>query len=578
MKNYLFLDRAEDFGVEKLKNYVVNQLRITRNTFKDPVIALVSVGMILSLFVFVVWPLLEVVKQSLIGNDGTFSFQAYRNIITMGETYKALTNTLFLAVVVSVLATCIGFLFAYCSSHLKMRGKKLFNLMALLPMVSPPFSVALSIIMLFGSRGLITYGLLGWQDTNIYGLKGLIFVQTISYFPVAFLLLAGMLRSIDPSIEDAARDLGSSKWRTFKTVTVPLVRPGIANAFLLVFIKSVADFANPMAIGGNFSTLATQIYLQAIGSYDIQGGAAIAVVLLDIAIILFILSKYWVEKKTYVTVLGKASRERTMISDKSVVYPVAGFCFLITAVVLSIYILIPIASFIKMWGVDYGLTLDHYRYAYDVGLDAIRDTTLLSIIATPIAGILGMIVAYLVVRKNFIGRGFINFSSLLSIAVPGTVIGIGYILTFNTPPIQITGTAMILIAAFVIRSLPIGIRAGVSSLQQIDPGIEEAAADLGSNATRVFTTVTLPLIKSAFFGGLVYSFIRSMTSISAVIFLVSANYSLLTVLILDQVEDNQFGVASAFSTILIVIVYVAIILIKILLSRLGSSKETMENI
>ena len=427
--------------------------------------------------------------------------------------------------------------------------------------------------MLFGSRGLVTYSLLGWSNTNIYGLKGLIFVQTISYFPIAFLLLAGMLQSIDPSIEDAARDLGSSKWRTFSSVTIPLVRPGIANAFLLVFIKSVADFANPMAIGGNFSTLATQVYLQAIGSYDVQGGAAVAVVLLDIAIILFILSKYWIEKKTYITVTGKASRERTMIDDPQIVGLVGGFCFLVTAIVLAIYILIPIASFIKMWGVDYSFTTAHYKYALEVGMDAIKDTTLLSIIATPIAGILGMIIAYLVVRKKFIGRGFINFSSLLSIAVPGTVIGIGYILTFNEPPVQLTGTAAILIAAFVIRALPIGIRAGESSLQQIDPSIEEAAADLGSNASRVFTTVTLPLIKSAFFGGLIYSFIRSMTSISAVIFLVSANYSLLTVLILDQVEDNQFGVASAFSTILILIVYVAIVVIKLMLNRLGSNPQ-----
>lgn len=559
--------------MSKLTAYVSNQIKITRNTFRDPIIATVSVGMILALFIFVVWPLLEVVKQSFVDLDGHVSLSAYANIFTMSETYQALVNTLFLAVIVGVLATCIGFLFAYCSSHLAIRGKKLFNLMALLPMVSPPFSVALSIIMLFGSRGLVTYELLGWHGTNIYGLKGLIFVQTISYFPIAFLLLAGMLKSIDPSIEDAARDLGSSKWRTFRTVTVPLVRPGIANAFLLVFIKSVADFANPMAIGGNFSTLATQVYLQAIGSYDVQGGAAVAVVLLDIAILLFILSKYWIEKKTYITVSGKASRERTMIDDPQIVGLVGGFCFLVTAMVLAIYVLIPIASFIKMWGVDYSFTMAHYRYAWDVGFNAIRDTTLLSIIATPIAGILGMIVAYLVVRKKFIGRGFINFASLLSIAVPGTVIGIGYILTFNEPPIPITGTAAILIAAFVIRALPIGIRAGESSLQQIDPAIEEAAADLGSNAGRAFTTVTLPLIKSAFFGGLIYSFIRSMTSISAVIFLVSANYSLLTVLILDQVEDNQFGVASAFSTILIIIVYIAILLIRLLLNRLGSTHK-----
>lgn len=553
--------------------YISNQIKQTKNTFRDPIIATVAIGMILALFIFVVWPLLEVVKQSFIDIDGNFSFTAYTNIFTQGETYKAFVNTIFLAVIVGCTATTIGFLFAYCSSHLAIKGKKIFNLMALLPMVSPPFSVALSIIMLFGARGLITHTLLGWNNTNIYGLKGLIFVQTISYFPIAFLLLAGMLRSIDPSIEDAARDLGSSKWRTFSTVTIPLVRPGIANAFLLVFIKSVADFANPMAIGGNYSTLATQVYLQAIGSYDVQGGAAVAVVLLDIAMILFIISKYWVEKKTYITVTGKAARERTLIDDPQTIGIIGGFCFVVAAIVILIYALIPIASLIKMWGVDYSFTTEHYVYAWEVGKDAILDTTMLSIIATPIAGILGMVIAFLVVRKKFLGRGFINFSSLLSIAVPGTVIGIGYILTFNEPPIAITGTAFILIAAFVIRSLPIGIRAGESSLQQIDPAIEEAAADLGSNASRVFTTVTLPLIKSAFFGGLTYSFIRSMTSISAVIFLVSANYSLMTVIVLDQVEDSQFGVASAFSTILIVIVYAAIIGIKLLLNRMGSNPD-----
>lgn len=557
----------------RLKNYWNNSFQETKTSFREPVIAFVAVITIVLLFIFSVLPLLEILKQSLIDTQGKVSIQAYVNVFRMSETYKALCNTLMLAVVVGVLATGIGFLFAYCTSHLDIKGKRLFSLMAMMPMVSPPFSVALSIIMLFGSRGLVTYNLLGWTNTNIYGLKGLIFVQTISYFPIAFLLLAGMLRSIDPSIEEAARDLGSSKWRVFTTITVPLVRPGIANAFLLVFIKSVADFANPMAIGGNFSTLATQVYLQAIGSYDIQGGAAIAVILLDIAMLLFIISKYWVEKKTYITVLGKSSRERTMMKERSIVFPVAGFCFIITLIVIAIYVLIPVASFIKMWGVDYSFTFEHYKYAFSVGGRAIKDTTFLAIIATPISGILGMIIAYLVVRKRFIGRTFINFASLLSIAVPGTVIGIGYILTFNEYPLLLTGTAAILVAAFIIRSLPIGIRAGVSSLQQIDPGIEEAAADLGSSSGRVFTTITLPLIKDAFFSGLVYSFIRSMTSISAVIFLVSAKYSLLTVLVLDQVEDNRFGVASAFSTILIVIVYLAIFVIQRIINRFGSRKS-----
>ncbi len=562
--------------MSSIARYISNQFKVTRNTFRDPVVAFVAVATIITLFIFIILPMVEVLKQSLLSNSGEYTLSAYREIFSTRENFKALNNTLLLAVIVSTLATIIGFFFAYCTSHLAIKGKGVFALMAMLPMVSPPFSVALSMIMLFGSRGLITYTLLGMRDTNIYGLYGLIFVQTISFFPIAYLLLAGMLKSIDPSIEDASRDLGSSKWRTFKTVTFPLVLPGIANAFLLVFIKSVADFSNPMAIGGNYVTLATQIYLQAIGSYDMQGGAAVAVLLLNIVIVLFIISKYWLEKKVYVTITGKSSRERNMTTERHIVWPIAGSCFLITGMVLCIYILIPIASFIKTWGLNYSFTLDHYRYAINVGERAIVDTTWLSILATPLAGIFGMVIAFLIVRKKFIGNGFINFASLLSIAVPGTVIGIGYILTFNTPPIAITGTATILIAAFLVRALPIGIRAGVSSLQQIDPSIEEAAADLGSNATKVFTSVTLPLIKNAFFSGLVYAFIRSMTSISAVIFLVSANYSLLTILILDQVEEAKFGVASAFSTILILIVYLAIWIINLLLKRLGVSQTDIK--
>ena len=331
-----------------------------------------------------------------------------------------------------------------------------------------------------------------------------------------------------------------------------------------------------MAIGGNFATLATQIYIQSIGNYDVQGGAAVAVLLLDLSMLLFIVSKYWVEKKVYVTVTGKASRERVPIDEKIVVWPIAGTCYAIATIVLSLYILIPIGSFIKLWGINYSLTLDHYRYAFGVGSKAIFDTTWLSFIATPVTGLLGMIIAFLVVRKRFIGKGFINFASLLSIAVPGTVIGVGYILAFNTPPIVLTGTATLLVVAFVVRSLPIGIRAGVASLQQIDPAIEEAAADLGASSRQIFFKITLPLIKTAFFSGLIYTFIRSMTSISAVIFLITAKYNLITIAVLDQVESAKFGVASAFSTILILIVYVAIFITNHLLSRMGAGSKKIE--
>ena len=211
-----------------------------------------------------------------------------------------------------------------------------------------------------------------------------------------------------------------------------------------------------------------------------------------------------------------------------------------------------------------------------MGKKAIIDTTIFSAISAPITGILGMIIAYLIVRKRFLGRSFIDFTSVVGIAVPGTVIGIGYILAFNSPPIVLTGTAAIIIIAFIARTIPMGIKSGVNTLQQIDPSIEEAAQGLGANSFKVFTTITLPMIKPAFLGGLIYSFIKSMTALSAVIFLISARFRLLTIVVLDQVEVGRFGTASAFSTILIIIVYIAILIMYKAVGLLGVSKDNIK--
>ena len=542
----------------------------------DPLLAFTIIFTMVSLVVFAVIPLVKVLIQSFISYEGTVSFDAYLRAFTSEENFKALSHSLTLGAASGILSTAIGFLFAYSAAYVHMRWKRLFNLIAMLPIVSPPFAIALSIILLFGSRGLISYTLLGLQDVNIYGFRGLLFAQTLSYFPIAYLLLNGVLGSIDPSIEEAARNMGASRGKTFLHVTLPLCLPGIANAFLLVFIKSVADFGNPITIGGNYQTLATQIYYQAIGNYDMQGGAAVAILLLLISIGLFALSKLWVEKKTFVTITGKAARGRVLIDEKHIAAPINVGCYLISAIVIGLYILIPLVSFVKLWGINYTFTLEHYRYAFGIGMKSLRDSTLMAALATPVTGILAMVIAFLTVRKRFVGRKAMELISMLGMTVPGTVMGIGYVLSFNTPPLVLTGTMLIIVLSYVFRYLPVGVQSGVTSLKQIDPSIEEAAADLGANSFTTFTTVTLPLIKTAFFGGLVYTFVKSMTSISAVIFLVSARYKLLTVSILDQVDSGKFGVASALSTMLIVVVYIAIAILYRLIRLLGVNKKDIK--
>ena len=536
---------------------------------RDPMLLGAIVVVILSLVIFILWPLVEVLQEGFFDMDNRLTLKYYREVFRQSENMRILTNTIGLGLFVSVISTIIGFLFAYADAFIRLSGKKIFNILAILPIISPPFALAMSFIMLFGQRGFVTHSLLGIPDANVYGFFGLAIVQILTFFPVAYLVLAGLMRQIDPAYEEAARNLGASRFGTFKTVLLPLLMPGVANSFLLVFIQSVADFGNAMVIGGNFTTLAVKTYLQAMGNYDIKGGTALATVQLTISILMFVVQKYWLGGRSYVTVTGKPSRQRELVDDRAERWLIGVPCFLISAFIFILYILIPVGSFVKLWGIDYTPTLRHYEYIFDLGMKPIIDTTILSLISMPITGLLGMIIAFLIVRKRFPGRQWVEFTSLLSMAIPGTVIGMGYVLAYNKPPLVLTGTAAIIVLSFVFRSMPVGIRAGMASLQQIDPAIEEAAQDMGANTFKVFTSVTIPLIKSAFFSGLLYSFVRSMTAVSAVIFLVSASYNLLTVSIMSQVDVGRIGVAAAYSTVLIVIVLVVTGILKLLLGRLG---------
>ncbi|WP_152655792.1 iron ABC transporter permease [Oceanobacillus sp. CFH 90083] len=550
-----------------------------RNLFKQPLLLLLVVLVMLTLIIFIAYPMFQIFLSSFLSN-GEFDWQGYQRVFAGGQLTSALTNSLVLAIIVSILSTAIAYFFAYTFAYIDVPFKKLFNGIAILPVISPPFVIALSAILLFGRGGFISETLLGIENANIYGLHGLILVQTLTYFPVAFLVLAGLLRSISPALEEASDNLGSTKWQTFKKVTLPLSVPGIGNAFLLVFIQSMADFGNPMTIGGDYNTVAREIYMQAVGSYNMQAGAALAMVLLTVTVILYAVQKFWVGKKSYVTVTGKPTSARKMVSTGVFRRIMIGICYGLSATVILFYILVPIGSFIQLWGVNYSFTLDHYSYVFSIGQKAVLDTLQLSIIATPIGGLFAMILAFLIVRKRFAGKKLMEGISMLSIAIPGTVIGISYILAFNQAPLAITGTALIIIAAFIVRAMPVGIRSGITSLQQIDPSIEEAATNLGASGSKTFFSIVLPLIRPAFFSSLVYTFVKSMTAMSAVIFLVSARYNLITASILAQVESGRIGVASAYCTLLIILMIIAMLILNGLTAlftgkwKLGKDKQT----
>ena len=553
----------------------------------DPVMVTTIVVLIAFLTLFILYPLAILLVDSIYGKETGLTLSVFQRIFAMKNFRSAISNTLKVGLTVGILSTVIGLLFAYVEVYVKVRTKfmgGLFQVVSMLPVVSPPFVLSLSMIMLFGKAGIITRFLLHIYDNSVYGFGGITVVQTLTFFPVCYMMLKGLLKNIDPSLEEAARDMGASRFKVFTSVTLPLILPGLGNAFLVTFIESIADFANPMIIGGSYDTLATTIYLQITGAYDKQGAAAMAVVLLSITLLMYLVQKYVLEKKTAATLTGKASRARMLIEDRSVTLPLTVLCSMIALFVIMMYICVPFGALFKTWGYDFHLTTKWFVQVFKKykGLKAFKDSFLLSLAAAPITALLSMIISYLVVKRDFKAKGFIEFVSMLAMAVPGTVLGIGYIRgfvkgVFGTGFLAgLYGSAAILIIVFVIRSLPTGTRSGISALRQIDKSIEESAYDMGAGSFKVFMTVTLPLIKDSFLSGLVTAFVRSITAISAIILLVTPEFLLITVQINEFAEKGAYGVACAFATILIVITYGSVLLMNLFIKFFGTSRKIKE--
>lgn len=553
----------------------------------DPIMVTTIVVLIAFLTLFILYPLAILLVDSVYAAETGLTMSVFQRIFQMPSFRKAITNTLKVGMTVGVLSTVIGLLFAYVEVYVKLRTKftaRLFQVVSMLPVVSPPFVLSLSVIMLFGKAGIITRYLLKIYDNSVYGFGGITVVQTLTFFPVCYMMLKGLLKNIDPSLEEAARDMGASRLKVFTSVTLPLILPGMGNAFLVTFIESIADFANPMIIGGSYDTLATTIYLQITGAYDKQGAAAMAVVLLSITMLMYLVQKYVLEKKTAATLTGKASRGRMLIEDKSVTIPLTVLCSLVALFVILMYICVPFGACFNTWGYDFTLTTKWFVRVFEKykGFQAFRDSFLLSLAAAPITALLSMIISYLVVKRKFKAKGFIEFVSMLAMAVPGTVLGVGYIRgfvngVFGTGFLAgIYGSAAILIIVFIVRSLPTGTRSGISALRQIDKSIEESAYDMGADSFQVFMTVTLPLIKDSFLSGLVTAFVRSITAISAIILLVTPQFLLITVQINEFAEKGSYGIACAFATILIAITYGSVLLMNLVIKYFGTSRKLKE--
>jgi iron(III) transport system permease protein len=540
---------------------------------RDPITGYAVIFLFAVAIVFVAYPLFESLRLTFI-EGGVFSLAIWKR--TFSPQYLvSLWGSIKLGIFTASVSTVIGFVFAFLTERTGAGGKKLIGTLATMPVISPPFSLTLSIILLFGNNGLITHQLLGINTFSVYGLGGLVLVQTIGMFPIAYMTLSGVLASIDSTVEDAALDLRASRLRTFLTITLPLSLPGLLSAWLLVFTNSLADFANPLLLAGSYRVLSVEAYIEVTGRSNLGGGASLSLLLLLPTLTAFFAQRYWVNKKSVVTVTGKPSTRLAELTTRSVRIILTVFVWLCLAFIIGLYGTIVAGCFVKNWGIDYSFTLANIGEALSRGGQAIANTVTLSVIATPFAGLIAMAAALIVVRRTFIGKRVLEVLLMTPFAVPGTLLGISYILAFNKPPLLLVGTAAIIVINYIIRELPVGLETGAASLRQIDPSIEEAAQDLGADMSKVFTSIVLPLIRPAFLTSMSYTFVRSMTAVSAVIFLISARWYHLTVQIYNFSENLRFGLASVLSTVLIIIVLGAFGLMQLLVRDRGLTEKSI---
>jgi iron(III) transport system permease protein len=543
-----------------------------------------------SILLFTAWPILRILAQAFQDADGGFMPALLVERLAAAKIWSlrclsgggrcgVAWNTLFLALCCGAGTTALGLAFALIATRTGFRFKRTLRVLTVLPIVTPPFVIGLALILVFGRSGLMNQ-LLDWafavpQTRWIYGFQGVLLAQLFAFTPVAFLVLIGVVEGVSPTLEEASQTLRADRWATFTTVSLPLMRPGLANAFLVGFIESIADFGNPIVLGGDYGVLSTEIYFAVVGAQlDYGRAAALALLLLVFALGAFFLQRSIVGSRSYATISGKGdSGLPTPLPDRArraaqwIALPWAAFTFLLYGFAF-------VGGLVKVWGRDYTPTLDHYVKAFAIertadGLiwsgaawNSFWTTLTLAAIAAPLTAVLGLIAAWLLVRQRFAGRGALEFATMLSFAVPGTVIGVAYVFAFNVPPFEITGTALIIVLCFVFRNMPVGVRAGMAAMSQIDRSLDEASATLRGRAPQTLAYVVLPLLRPAIVGALVYGFVRAVTTVSAVVFLVTAEYELATTYIILRVINGDYGLAIAYSCALIVLMLAVILLIQ----------------
>lgn len=519
---------------------------------------------LIALSIFVLYPLLMVIFRSFDTGEG-IGLGVYTRLFSNPGLARTVWSSLGVAIFSSIIATLLGLCIAIVVFKTNLPLRKFFSIAAVLPLIIPGFVATLAFIFLFGRNGVISYQWLG-LNLDIYSWKSVLFVQAIDFTTISFLLISAVLTTLDSQVEDAARNLGATEWRVFTTVTLPLVRPGIIASLILIFMRSMADFGTPLLLGGKFNTLASASYTQLIGRYDMPMASALNVLLLVACLIAFWL--YLRAQKSQVAIRSRYTMERKNLDLPAPVrYILWGISLLFSIYILMIIISVFLAAFTKHLGTNYAFTLEYFNMLPRRSLNSIVNTIIFATGTAISMSFLGIVIAYLFTRIKFIGRSILESIVTLPFAVPGTLLGVGYILAFNRTPLILTGTWIIVFSLVLIRELPLGLRSGISVLEQQDRSIDEASANLGASRFTTFFRIILPMAKSALLVSSLYAFVSTVQTVGAIIFVITPGTKLLSVDVFEAIYKGEIGIAAAQSVTMLLLSALGVLAIYMITQR-----------
>lgn len=521
---------------------------------RDDWIALGLVGLYLAFLVLAVLvPLGITVARSMRDPTGKFvGLDNYATYFATADLLSSIANSFLVASITTVIVVTLAFGYAYALTRTCMPLKPVFKIMAVVPLLMPGLLKAIALVYWFGNQGVLKAALMG---NKIYGPIGIVMASVLWTLPHAIMILTTAMMMSDGRLFEAAQSLKTGRLRTFLTVTLPGVRYGLISTAIFVFVLVLTDFAIPKVIGGSFNVLATDIYKEVVGQQNFEMGAVVSVILLVPAVLAFVIERFATRRQ--VAQLSARSVPFTPKPNPVLDGAMLAYCALVTAFSLAVMGMGQFAALVRFWPYNLELTLAHYSFNVEgAGWDNFANSLLLAVLVATIGTMVTFLGAYLVEkpRRDGFGRQVLHAIALLPMAIPGLVLGLGYLLFINHPanPLgALYGTMTLLVINTLAHYYTVTHLTALTALKQIDREFEAVAASLKVPMTRSFFVVTLPVCAPALLDIWIYLFLNSMTTVSAVIFLYGTQTKLASIAVLHLDEAGRLASAAAMAMLIV---------------------------